>query len=169
MRFFTKGEPVSFNSSMEAIQAGTGMAYQHFMLIPTLTAADSIILGMEPRKGGLFPDKKAALRQTGDIIEKYHFSIDVEKKISEPSAAEKQKAEIIKTLYRNAEVMILDEPTFVLSLQETEQLFQEPLEFKKNGQSELAESIGGRMGLDSILRLDDLLRAKGGHTDESAK
>ncbi len=127
-----KGEEVHFNSSMDAIHAGIGMVYQHFMLIPSLTVAQNIILGMEPRKG-MFIDYKTAVETTQALAKKYHFDVDVTKKVSELSVGEKQKVEILKTLYRNAELIILDEPTSVLTPQETEQLFVELEGFKKEG------------------------------------
>ncbi len=120
-----KGQEVHFSSSMDAIKAGIGMVHQHFMLIPTLTVAQNIVLGMEPTKNGIFIDYKTAVEKTRALNEKYDFDIDVTKKVSELSVGEKQKVEILKTLYRNAEVIILDEPTSVLTPQETEKLFRE--------------------------------------------
>ncbi len=120
-----KGEEVHFSSSMDAIKAGIGMVHQHFMLIPTLTVAQNIVLGMEPTKNGIFIDYKSAVEKTRALNEKYDFDIDVTKKVSELSVGEKQKVEILKTLYRDAEVIILDEPTSVLTPQETEKLFRE--------------------------------------------
>ena len=120
-----KGEEVHFSSSMDAIKAGIGMVHQHFMLIPTLTVAQNIVLGMEPTKNGLFIDYKTAVEKTRALNEQYDFDIDVTKKVSELSVGEKQKVEILKTLYRNAEVIILDEPTSVLTPQETSKLFKE--------------------------------------------
>lgn len=128
-----KGQEVHFNSSMDAIHAGIGMVYQHFMLIPSLTVAQNIILGMEPKKKGIFIDYKDAVEKTAALANKYHFDVDVTKKVSELSVGEKQKVEILKTLYRNAELIILDEPTSVLTPQETEQLFVELEGFKKAG------------------------------------
>lgn len=129
-----KGQEVHFASSMDAIHAGIGMVYQHFMLIPSLTVAQNIILGMEPKKG-LYIDYKEAVAKTDELAKKYHFDIDVTKKVSELSVGEKQKVEILKTLYRNAELIILDEPTSVLTPQETEQLFVELEGFKKAGKT----------------------------------
>ncbi len=128
-----RGKEVHFSSSMEAIEAGIGMVHQHFMLIPSFTVADSIILGMEPRKSKLFIDRNAAIQRTREIAEKYNFDVDVTKKISELSVGAKQKVEILKTLYRNAEIIILDEPTSVLTPQETETLFEELEKFRQMG------------------------------------
>lgn len=132
-RVLLKGKEVHFNNSLEAIEAGIGMVHQHFMLIPSFTVADSIILGMEPRKSKLFIDKKTAVQKTREIAEKYNFDVDVTKKISELSVGAKQKVEILKTLYRNAEIIILDEPTSVLTPQETETLFEELEKFRQMG------------------------------------
>ena len=128
-----KGKEVRFSGSMEAIKAGIGMVHQHFMLIPSYTVADSIILGNEPRKMKIFTDHRAAVKRTQELSDKYQFDIDVTKKISELSVGEKQKVEILKTLYRNAEIIILDEPTSVLTPQETELLFKQLAHFKETG------------------------------------
>ncbi len=128
-----KGREVRFSGSQEAINAGIGMVHQHFMLIPSYTVADSIILGNEPRKMKIFTDYKTAVKRTQELSDQYQFDIDVTKKISELSVGEKQKVEILKTLYRNAEIIILDEPTSVLTPQETELLFQQLTHFKETG------------------------------------
>ena len=128
-----KGKEVHFTNSMEAIHAGIGMVHQHFMLIPSFTVVQSIILGMEPVKHGLFLDMKKAISQTTELAKKYNFDIDVTKKIADLSVGEKQKGEILKTLYRDAEIIILDEPTSVLTPQETVNLFNELRKFKDMG------------------------------------
>lgn len=124
-RYFLRGEERCFHNSLEAIEAGIGMVHQHFMLIPSFTVAQSIILGMEPRKNKFFINQKAAIERTRALAEQYNFDIDVTCKISSLSVGTKQKVEILKTLYRNAEIIILDEPTSVLTPQETEKLFYE--------------------------------------------
>lgn len=128
-----KGKEGGFSDSTEAIQAGIGMVHQHFMLIPSYTVAESIILGNEPRKMRFFTDNKAAIKRTQELSDRYQFGIDVTRKISDLSVGEKQKVEILKTLYRNAEVIILDEPTSVLTPQETELLFEQLIRFKETG------------------------------------
>ncbi|MDR1794700.1 MAG: ABC transporter ATP-binding protein [Erysipelotrichaceae bacterium] len=127
-----KGREVSFASSMDAIENGIGMVHQHFMLIPSFTVAQNITLGAEPKKG-LFIDKKAVVQKTGELAKQYHFDIDVTSKVADLSVSAKQKVEILKTLYRDAEVIILDEPTAVLTPQETEQLFEQLKIFKEMG------------------------------------
>ncbi len=127
-----KGKEVHFTSSMDAIEAGIGMVHQHFMLIPSFSVVDNIILGAEP-KNGLFIDRKEAIRKTQEVSDKYNFELDVTAKVSTLSVAKRQKVEILKTLYRNAELIILDEPTSVLTPQETEKLFDQLRQFKEQG------------------------------------
>ena len=128
-----KGEPRKFRGSMEAIQAGIGMVHQHFMLIPGMSVVQNIIVGDEPRKLRSIVDYKSAVRQTKELSEHYHLDVDVLSKMENLSAGEKQKVEILKTLYRNAEIIILDEPTSVLTPQETETLFEELQKLREMG------------------------------------
>ncbi len=131
-KIFYKGQEVNFQNSMDAIENGIGMVHQHFMLIPSFTVAENIVLGAEPKKGA-FIDKKEAIRQTQELAHKYNFDIDVTQKVADLNVSAKQKVEILKTLYRNSEVIILDEPTAVLTPQETEQLFEQLEHFKSLG------------------------------------
>lgn len=131
-KIYYKGEEVNYSNSMEAIKNGIGMVHQHFMLIPSFTVAENIVLGAEPTKGA-FIDGKEAVRVTQELAKKYNFDIDVTQKVSDLTVSAKQKVEILKTLYRNAEVIILDEPTAVLTPQETEQLFEQLIQFKNMG------------------------------------
>ena len=112
-KIFYKGEEANFKNSMDAIDNGIGMVHQHFMLIPSFTVAENIVLGAEPKKG-VFVNRKEALEKTKSLAVKYNFDIDVTKKVSDLNVSEKQKVEILKTLYRDAEVIILDEPTNAL-------------------------------------------------------
>ena len=127
-----KGQEVHFTSSMDAIEAGIGMVHQHFMLIPSFSVVDNIILGAEPKKG-VFIDRKEAIKETQEVSDKYNFELDVTARVSTLSVAKRQKVEILKTLYRNAELIILDEPTSVLTPQETEKLFDQLRQFKEQG------------------------------------
>lgn len=131
-KIYYKGNEVHFSDSMEAIKNGIGMVHQHFMLIPSFTVAQNIVLGSEPKKG-LFIDMKAAVTQTQELAKKYNFDVDVTQKVSALTVSAKQKVEILKTLYRNAELIILDEPTAVLTPQETEALFEQLKYFKEMG------------------------------------
>lgn len=127
-----KGQETHFSSSMDAIKAGIGMVHQHFMLIPSFSIVDNIILGDEPKKG-IFINKKEATKKTQELSDKYGFELDVTALVSTLSVAKRQKVEILKTLYRDAELIILDEPTSVLTPQETEQLFVQLRSFKEQG------------------------------------
>lgn len=131
-KIYYKGQEINYQGSMEAIENGIGMVHQHFMLIPSFTVAQNIVLGAEPRKS-TFIDQKEAVRRTQELAHKYNFDIDVTRKVESLTVSEKQKVEILKTLYRNAEVIILDEPTAVLTPQETEALFEQLEKFRKTG------------------------------------
>jgi simple sugar transport system ATP-binding protein len=106
-----------------AIANGIGMVHQHFMLVPTLTVAENIILGVEPRKS-VFVDIVRARSEINEISAKYGMKIDPDAKVSELSVGFQQRVEILKLFYRGAEIFILDEPTAVLTPQETDELFE---------------------------------------------
>lgn len=127
-----RGEPVRFSSSSDAIAHGIGMVHQHFMLVESFTAAQNIILGMEPKKG-LFVSEEEAVRFTREISEKYNLEVDAEAVTRTLPVGVKQKIEILKALARGAEILILDEPTAVLAPQETDQLFEELIRLKEQG------------------------------------
>ena len=115
------GRPVSFSSAREAIQAGIGMVHQHFMLIPVMTVAENIVLGTEPRKGVLL-DEAAADSRVADMAQTFRFEVDPEARVEDISVGQQQRVEIMKALYRNADILILDEPTAVLTPQEASDL-----------------------------------------------
>lgn len=117
------GQPTTIKSPQDAISKGIGMVHQHFMLVPSLTVAENIILGVAPKKG-LFIDMDKAIQAAEDIAKEYNFDIDVRQKVEEIPVGIKQKVEILKALYRGAEILILDEPTAVLTPQETARLFE---------------------------------------------
>ncbi|HCF37704.1 MAG TPA: heme ABC transporter ATP-binding protein, partial [Thermosipho africanus] len=98
---------------------GIGMVHQHFMLVDTLTVAENIVLGSEPVKGLNF-DIKEARKQVKELSEKYGLFVDVDAKIEDIPVGMQQRVEILKTLYRGANIIILDEPTAVLTPQEVE-------------------------------------------------
>ena len=112
---------VSIPSPNAAIELGVGMVHQHFMLMPNLSVLQNIILGNAPKKG-LFIDEGNARQKICEIMEKYSLPIDLDAKIYQLSVGEKQRVEIIKALYRGAKLLILDEPTAVLTPQETDAL-----------------------------------------------
>lgn len=115
-------EKVEIKSPLDAEKCGIGMVHQHFMLIPRLSVLENIILGSEP--GKIIIDKNEAERKVSSIIEKYNFSIDLNQKVKDISVGMKQKVEILKLLYRDAKILIFDEPTAVLTPQEDEELFK---------------------------------------------
>ncbi len=115
------GKPVSIRSPRDAFENGIGMIHQHFKLVDVFTAAENIVLGLEEK--GKF-DRKAIAAKVREISDRYGFGIDPNKKVYDMSVSEKQTVEIVKVLYRGAEVLILDEPTAVLTPQETGKLFE---------------------------------------------
>lgn len=131
-KVFLEGKEVHFHSSKDAIAHGIGMVQQHMMLVPSLTVAENLVLGIEQKKG-LFLDKKKAVEETEAISKKYNLQVDAEKRVRDISIGMKQKLEILKTMYRGARMIILDEPTAVLAPQETEELFEQLLNLKKEG------------------------------------
>lgn len=130
--YFLNNELVKLENVEEAINKGIGMVHQHFMLVDSLSVVDNIILGVEPVKG-LFLDNKKSIEVVKNIAEKYKFNLDYEKKVSEISIGMKQKVEIIKALIRGAKIIILDEPTAVLTPQETRELFSQIKYLSQNG------------------------------------
>ena len=114
------GKPVTISSPKDAFSHGIGMIHQHFKLVDVFTAAENIVLGLED-EGRL--DLKAAAAKINEICKKYGFHVDPNKKIYDMSVSEKQTVEIVKVLYRGARILILDEPTAVLTPQETDELF----------------------------------------------
>ena len=119
-QIYIDGKPVTITSPKDAFDNKIGMIHQHFKLVDVFTAAENIVLGLE-EKGKL--DRKVVSTKVREISEKYGFEIDPDKKIYEMSVSEKQTVEIIKVLYRGADILILDEPTAVLTPQETRKLF----------------------------------------------
>lgn len=119
---FLRGQKVTFHSPHDAIRAGLGMVHQHFMLFPSLTAFENVIYGDEITTFG-FIDRDEARRRVRDLSTEYGLILDPDAKVSELPVGMRQRVEIVKTLYRNADILILDEPTAVLTPQEEEELF----------------------------------------------
>lgn len=145
------GQETQIRSPQDAISKGIGMVHQHFMLVPSLTVAENIILGVEPKKGGLFIDMDKAVQEAEEIAKKYNFDIDVRAKVEEIPVGIKQKVEILKALYRGADILILDEPTAVLTPQETDELFVQLEKLRDNGHTLIFISHK----LDEIKRICD--------------
>ena len=120
---FLNGEEMTFKSSLDAAMHGIGMVHQEFMLYPELTVYDNIILGFE-KKAGIFINRKACRKKIEDICEQYHFSISLDALTKDLPVAVLQQVEIVKILYRDADIIILDEPTSVLTPQGIQGLFR---------------------------------------------
>ncbi len=131
---FLGGEKVSFKDSAAAIAKGIGMVHQHFMLIPVLSVAENVVAGKEPRKGILY-DHEQAVRQVSELAEKSGFSVDPRARVETLSVGQMQRVEILKALYRGAEVLILDEPTAVLTPLEVQELFRALRALRAEGKS----------------------------------
>jgi simple sugar transport system ATP-binding protein len=117
------GEPVQIGSPREAIGMRIGMVHQHFMLIPVMTVAENVVLATEPRKRALL-DRGAAESRVSTLAERFGMKIDPRAMVEDLSVGEQQRVEIMRALYRDADVLILDEPTAVLTAQETQDLFK---------------------------------------------
>ncbi len=126
------GQEMSFNSPKDAIAIGIGMVHQHFMLLEPLTVAENLVLGSEPTLG-LSLDYKLATAKTKELVEQFGFDLDPNAKIEDLPVGFQQQVEILKTLYRNAKILIMDEPTAVLTPQETRGLFKFIREFADSG------------------------------------
>jgi simple sugar transport system ATP-binding protein len=118
-----RGEPVRIDSPHAAIDTGIGMVHQHFMLIPVMTVAENIVLAMEPHKGP-FLDLDTANENVLDISKRFGLAVRPDARVESISVGMQQRVEILKALYRGAEILILDEPTAVLTPQEAEELFE---------------------------------------------
>jgi ABC-type uncharacterized transport system ATPase subunit len=119
---FVNGTPADFSSSADAIKAGIGMVHQHFQLVPVLTVAENVILGHEVRKGP-FLDLARARREVAEVSERYGLAVDPDATVEELSVGAQQRVELIKALYRDADILILDEPTAVLTPAEVDHFF----------------------------------------------
>ena len=114
---------MTFSSPREAIDHGIGMVHQHFMLIPVMTVAENVVLGTEPRDKGVFLDYGAARARVRDLSASFGFAIDTDARVADITVGQQQRVEILKALYRRADILILDEPTAVLTPQEATELF----------------------------------------------
>src|SRR5207302_5975452 len=117
------GKPVSIASPSDAISQGISMVHQHFMLVPVLTVAENILLGEEPMANPVFMDRSAAHTRIRELGRFFGTEIDPEAKVGSLSVGWQQRVEILKALYRNARILVLDEPTAVLTPQETDEIF----------------------------------------------
>ena len=120
---YYKGEKTEITSPTVAANLGIGMVYQHFMLIDTLTVAENMVLGFEPKKAGGIFDLATARKQVKEVSEKYGLNIDPDAKVSDLSVGIHQRIEILKILFKGAELLIFDEPSAVLTPQEVIELY----------------------------------------------
>jgi len=130
-----RGKPVTLHSPNDAIERGIGMVHQHFMLIPVMTVAENIVLAREPTTGGVFFDHRGAERAAGELARSFGFALDPEALVQNITVGQQQRVEIVKALYRRADILILDEPTAVLTPQEADELFAILGTLKREGMS----------------------------------
>ena len=130
-----KGKPVQLGSPSAAIDSGVGMVHQHFMLIPVMTVAENIVLAEEPTRQGILLDMPEAERRVQEISDRYGLAVDPGTRIHDITVGQQQRVEILKALYRDADILVLDEPTAVLTPQEAQELFEVVRQLTARGKS----------------------------------
>jgi ABC-type uncharacterized transport system ATPase subunit len=126
---------IDVGSTKASIEHGIGMVHQHFMLIPVMTVAENIVLATEPRRAGVLLDYAAARRRVRDLSDRYGLAVDPDARVESITVGQQQRVEILKALYRGAEILILDEPTAVLTPQESKELFEIIRSLQEQGKS----------------------------------
>lgn len=129
------GEKAEISGPSDAMRLGIGMVHQHFMLVPSLTVVENVILGREPTVNGVLLDRERMHRDVAESCRRYKLDVDVEAPVYQLPVGVQQRVEILKALYRGADVLILDEPTSVLTPGETEDLFNAVRELKADGKT----------------------------------
>jgi general nucleoside transport system ATP-binding protein len=132
---FIKGKPVRLGTPSAAIDAGVGMVHQHFMLIPVMTVAENIVLDEEPTRNGVLLDMSEAERRVKEISDRYGLAVEPGARIQDITVGQQQRVEILKALYREADILVLDEPTAVLTPQEAQELFEVVRQLTARGKS----------------------------------
>jgi general nucleoside transport system ATP-binding protein len=162
---FIDGEEVEIHDPKDAVERGIGMVHQHFTLIPPLTVAENIVLGAEPRRGVTL-DLEAAIRATEELSQRYGLRVDPRARVADLSVGVRQRVEILKTLYRDARILVLDEPTAVLTPQETEDLFSVLKELVADGLSIIfiTHKLGELLGVG-----DNITIIRDGHVVDTVK
>ncbi len=154
------GAPANFRTPKDAIDAGIGMVHQHFMLADNLTVLENVILGSEPRSGVMI-DFEGASDRIRILGETYGLRLQPNQKVEKLSVGERQRVEIIKVLYRGAQILILDEPTAVLVPQEVNELFDSIRDLREEGHTIIFISHK----LDEVLSIADRITVmRDGHT-----
>jgi simple sugar transport system ATP-binding protein len=134
-QIFVDGKEVRIEDSAKAISLGIGMVHQHFMLVPSLTVAENVVLGLEPTRYSYLLNVDKALKDIKSLSDRYRLLVDPKAVVSTIPVGEQQRVEILKALYRRAEILILDEPTSILTPQEVESLFEAIRALKQQGKS----------------------------------
>src|SRR3712207_1430043 len=162
---FIEGEEATIHDPKDAVSRGIGMVHQHFTLIPPLTVAENIVLGAEPRKGATL-DLGGAIKATEELSERYGLRVDPRARVADLSVGVRQRVEILKTLYRDARILVLDEPTAVLTPQETEDLFAVLKELVADGLSIIliTHKLGELLGVS-----DEITIIRDGHVVDTVK
>jgi ABC-type uncharacterized transport system ATPase subunit len=153
------GEPVKVDSARRAIGLGIGMVHQHFMLVPVMTVAENLVLGTEPHRGPLL-DYKAAAARTRELSERFGLAVDPDATVEDLGVGAQQRVEILRALFRGAKVLVLDEPTAVLTAQEAQDLFRVLRALKEDGTSIVFISHKLNEVLDVADRVTVLRRGK---------
>jgi general nucleoside transport system ATP-binding protein len=162
------GEPVKIDSARRAIGLGIGMVHQHFMLVPVMTVAENLVLGTEPLRGPLLNYKEAAAR-TRELSERFGLAVRPEAKVEDLGVGAQQRVEILRALFRGAKVLVLDEPTAVLTAQESQDLFRVLRTLKEQGTSIVFISHKLNEVLDVSDRVTVLRRGKKIDTVDTAE
>src|ERR1700760_4576934 len=134
-RILADGQPITVHSPKDALAAGIGMVHQHFMLVPVFTVAENVALGHEETKPLGWLDRRRMRAKVRELSEQYGLRVDPDARIEELPVGVQQRVEIIKALVRDAQVLILDEPTAVLTPGETEELFAIMRQLREGGRS----------------------------------
>jgi simple sugar transport system ATP-binding protein len=164
-----RGAPVTFHSPRDAIEHGIGMVHQHFMLIPVMTVAENIVLASEPTTGRVFFDQRTAESRAGDLARSFGFALDPAALVQDITVGQQQRVEIVKAIYRRADILILDEPTAVLTPQEADELFAILGTLKREGMSIIFISHKLNEVLEIADRITVLRRGKAVETLPAAR
>jgi simple sugar transport system ATP-binding protein len=134
-RIFLDGKEREIRNPLDANNLGIGMVHQHFKLVPEFTVAENVVLGIEPIKNGVFINRQEARKRVEEVIRHHGFSIDARKRVESLTVGQMQQVEIIKMLYRKVDLLILDEPTSVLTEQEIDALFETLRRLRSKGKT----------------------------------